>query len=303
MNSTEKNNNGSVKHHSYNEDDSTPGTIHIINCVLNAPLMLISILGNALVLAAIIRTPHIRSTSMIMLCSLSVSDLLIGFLVQPTSIAEELTKDPVVYHISWIIGPSLCGVSLLTITAISVDRFLALHYHMKYATLVTKSRVKCTLLIIWFFNLLLTGFEFWSIFVHRFLTGVVIIICLIISSFSYIRIYLIVRRHQLQIRAQQQAVQSSNAENNFNVVRLRKSAMNTFVFFIALIICYFPMYIIFTLLGIFNDRWQPEWEFVLTAVYMNSSINPLLYCWRLRELRAAVVKTAKQMLCKQREEN
>ncbi|KAL9958986.1 hypothetical protein ACROYT_G036066 [Oculina patagonica] len=144
MNSTEKNNNGSANHHSYNEDDSTPGTIHIINCVLNAPLMLISILGNALVLAAIIRTPAIRSASMIMLCSLSVSDFFVGFLVQPISIAEELTKDPFVYHISWIIGPSLCGVSLLTMTAIAVDRFLALHYHMRYATLMTKSRVKCT---------------------------------------------------------------------------------------------------------------------------------------------------------------
>ncbi|XP_078345470.1 histamine H2 receptor-like [Oculina patagonica] len=303
MNSTEKNNNGSADHHSYNEDDSTPGTIHIINFVLNAPLMFISILGNALVLAAIIRTPSIRSTSMIMLCSLSVSDFLVGFLVQPTSIAQELAKDPVVYHISWILGPSLCGVSLLTITAITVDQFLALHYHMRYATLVTKSRVKYTLVIIWLFSFLVTGFEFWSISVHRFLSGVVIIICLIISTFSYIRIYLIVRRHQLHIHAQQQAVQSSNAENNLNMVRLKRRAMNTFVFYIALIICYFPMYIIFTLLGIFNDRWQPEWEFVLTAVYMNSSINPFLYCWRLRELRAAVVKTARQMLCKQREEN
>ena len=39
-------------------------------------------------------------------------------------------------------GPTLCVVSLMTITAITVDRFLALHYHMRYATLVTESRVK-----------------------------------------------------------------------------------------------------------------------------------------------------------------
>ena len=141
MNNTDKHNNGSAHHHSDNEDSSTPGTIVIINCVLNAPLMLISILGNALVLAAIIRTPSIRSTSMIMLCSLAVSDLLVGLIAQPIFIALKVTKDRSVYHVWSMIGPALCGASLLTITAITVDRFLALHYHMRYTTLVTKSRV------------------------------------------------------------------------------------------------------------------------------------------------------------------
>ena len=174
---------------------------------------------------------------------------------------------------------------------------------MRYATLVTKSRVKYTLVIIWLINFLVSGWHFWSLDVRNFILSVIIIISLIISTFSYIRIYLIVRRHQLQIHAQQQAVQSSNAENNLNMARLKRSAMNTFMFYIALIICYFPMYIILTLQVISNKEWQPEWDFAKTAIFMNSSINTFLYCWRLRELRTAVVKTAKQMLCKQTEEN
>ena len=302
MNNTKKHND-SPGHHSDNEDNSTPGTIVVINCVLNAPLMLISILGNALVLAAIISTSSIRSTSLIMLCSLAVSDLLVGFIAQPFYIAEKVTKDHFVDHVSTKIGYSLCGVSLVTITAIAVDRFLALHYHMRYATLVTKSRVKYFLIIMWLISILLSGFDFWNSRVYKFLSGVVIFICLIICTFSYIRIYLIVRRHQLQIHAQQQAVQSSIAENNLNMARLKRSAMNTFVFYIALIICYFPIYIILTLHGISDKNWQPEWDFAFLAVYMNSSINPFLYCWRLRELRTAVVKTARQMLCKQTEAN
>ena len=56
MNNTKEHKNRSVDHHSDNEDNTTPETIIIINCVLNAPLMLISILGNVLVLAAIIKT-------------------------------------------------------------------------------------------------------------------------------------------------------------------------------------------------------------------------------------------------------
>ena len=91
MNKTDKQN-GSADHHSGNEDNSTPGTIVIVNCVLNAPLMLISILGNALVLAAITRTPSIRSTSMTVLCSLAVTDLIVGIIVQPIYVAREITK-------------------------------------------------------------------------------------------------------------------------------------------------------------------------------------------------------------------
>ena len=304
MNNTSKHSNGSVDHHSDNEDNSTPETIVIINCFLNAPLMLISILGNALVLAAIIRTPSIRSTSMIMLGSLAVSDLLVGFLAQPINIAMQLSKYNFIYDAWSVIGPYLVRVSLMTITAIAVDRFLALHYHMRYASLVTESRVKYTLVIIWLIAVFLSGFHFWVPLLYRFLSGVVIIICLIISTFSYIRIYRIVRRHQLQIHTQQQAVESSNAENfNLNMVRLKRSTMNTFVFYIALIICYFPMYVILILYGTSVIDWRTKFHFATTLVFSNSSINPFLYCWRLRELRAAVVKTTKQMLCKQTEDN
>ena len=94
MNNIEKHNNGSADHHTDNEGNSAPETIVIINCILNAPLMLISILGNALVLAAITTTPSIRSTPhMIMLCSLAVSDFLVGLIAQPIFIAKELLKE------------------------------------------------------------------------------------------------------------------------------------------------------------------------------------------------------------------
>ena len=94
MNNINKHSNGSADHYSDNEDNSNAETVIIINCVLNAPLMLISILGNALVLAAIIGTPSIRSTPhMIMLCSLAVSDFLVGLIAQPINIAEQLAKE------------------------------------------------------------------------------------------------------------------------------------------------------------------------------------------------------------------
>ena len=304
MNNTNKYN-GSADHHSYNEDNSAPETVTIINCVLNAPLMLISILGNALVLAAIIRTPSIRSTPhMIMLCSLAVSDFLVGLIAQPAYIVQQLTDDRgLAYHVWRLLGSSLCVVTLLTITAITVDRFLALHYHMRYATLVTQSRVKYVLIVIWLISFLVSVFDVLNQSIYQFTVGSIIAISRVSSTFSYIRIYRIVRRHQLHINAQQQAVQNFNAGNNLNITRLKRSAMNTFVFYIALIMCYFPMYVLLTLHGLSYVLWQQESELATTLVLSNSCINPFLYCWRLRELRTAVVKTARKMLCKETEEN
>ena len=117
MNNIEKHNNGSADHHTDNEGNTAPETIVI---------------------------KHV-----IMLCSLAVSDFLVGLIAQPIFIAKELLKeDRYVNHISDMMGYSLCGVSFLTIIAITVDRFLALHYRMRHATLVNEFLVKYTLIII-----------------------------------------------------------------------------------------------------------------------------------------------------------
>ena len=287
-----------------NDDHFRPETFVIVNCILNVPLMLISILGNALVLAAIIRTPAIRSPSVMMLCSLAVSDLLVGLIAQPLFIADELIKvNHVLYRASAMIGFAICGVSLATITVVSIDRFLALRYHMRYATLMTKSRVTCILVSIWFMNFICSGFHFWDILAYHLMLAVVTGICLIISALCYIRIYLILRQHQSQIHALRQAVQCCFTRNNTNMTRLKKSAINTFVFFIFMVACYFPSYVLLTLFGLGYKDWATEWTISTTIVFMNSSINPMLYCWRLRELRIAVVKTSRKMLCALTDQN
>ena len=130
------------------EDQSSPNSIFTIICIFNVPPMLISILGNAVVLAAIKRTPSIHSASMSLISSLAVSDFLVGVIGQPIYIADLLTKNSSISQLSIIVGFSVCTVSLLTLTAISVDRLLAVHFHLRYPSLVTKSRVKYILAVI-----------------------------------------------------------------------------------------------------------------------------------------------------------
>ena len=80
-----------------------------IVCIIDSLWTLHKGLGNALVLAAIIRTPSIRSTPhMTMLCSVAVSDFLVGLIAQPIYIAEQLTKHRFVKHATVMMGFSLC---------------------------------------------------------------------------------------------------------------------------------------------------------------------------------------------------
>ena len=280
-----------------NEENATTATIVIVNCLLNIPLMLISIFGNTMVLTAVVTTPSLRSPSIILLCSLAVSDLAVGLIVQPIYIAKELTSVYFLQSLTRTIAVSFCGISFATMAMISVDRFLALRYHMTYNTLVTTARVIYTLIIIWLIHLvLLSGVKFWYPTVYVYMGYTLVGIYIAASTISYIGIYRIVRRHQLQIQVQQQAGELSNTEPNpYNLVPLSRTAVNTFVFYICTILCYFPWFIY----RLCSDNLVTNTAGIFTAtlVFSNSAINPFLYCWRLSELRAAVMKTLRKMSC------
>ena len=270
----------------------------VVNCALNAPFMLVSTLGNTLVLAAIVRTPSIRSPSMIMLASLATTDFLVGLIAQPLFIADELImKNHVLNALSSMIGFALCGISLATITAISIDRFIALQYHLRYATLVTNSRVICSIVAASLIISICSGLRLWDNVGFHLLFAILTGVCLVISTLCYIKIYQIVQRHRVQIRSQEQATKSHVIQNRTEKMRLKQSALNTFVFYIFMIVFYFPSYIVLFLFGISYSTWKTEWTISTTVVFMNSSLNPVLFCWRIRQLRVAAVKTARDMLC------
>ena len=281
-------------------------TAVVIICILNAPLMFISIAGNILVLAAIKGTPSICLCSVTMLCSLAVSDLLVGLIVQPFFLARLLTRASLIERLSKITAFCLCGVSLCTMTAISIDRFLALQYPMRYhATITAKpSALNTLVVIIWINNFLFLGFYVWNWPVYFSMVATGVCLFILVSTFCYIRIYRIVRRHQTRIQAQQQAAQQNATDGDTcNMVRMKRSALNTFIFYIAMILCYFPIIISLCVASVTSKNLPEVWHLADTVVFLNSSVNPLLYCWRLREIRMAVLKILRQMSCRQADQH
>ena len=291
------------------DEESSPfETSVIINSVLNALLIPICIAGNVLVLAAVWRNPSLRNPSIILLCSLAVSDLFVGFLVLPVNIAiarfyilSGSSSDSRLYQARFFLIMQLCGVSLETMTSISVDRYLALRYHMRYPNMMTSRRATCVAATFWCKNFILSLLSIWKKITILLVAVVFVALCLLISSITYSAIYRIVRHHQHQIHTQQQAVQSVNAEQN-RKLQAKKRAVNTFIYYICMVLCYFPSAVSTLIMVTYEPHFNISLYFY-PILYMNSAINPFLYIWRNREIRRAVVKILRKILCKTDEAN
>ena len=87
------------------------------------------------------------------------------------------------------------------------------------------------------------------------------------------------------------------------MMRLKKSAINTFIYFLCMMLCYSPLLASMLVLAIKGRQETKIWRFADTLSFVNSSINPFLYYWRVKELRTAILIILRPLLCKQAEEH
>ena len=280
--------------------------IIIANCVVNLALAFVAILANALVLYGVWKTPSLRSPFILLLCGLASTDFSVGFIAQPMFIAtsfvglfsRSVNLKLIFIKIHSTIAFCLCGGSLAMTTGISIDRLIAIHKPPQYPSIVTSSRVTRILVAIWIVSILAASSEFWE---TRVLLGSVcscVCICLSISFICYATMYKIMRRHRLQIHSQIQAFDDRNARNI--IISLRKSAFNAYVLFIVLMICYCP-YLVVCIVYFIGKAGELTLGFLLssTVVFLNSALNPILYCWRIREIRLVVLRTFRKLFSRE----
>ncbi|XP_067050153.1 trace amine-associated receptor 7f-like [Acropora muricata] len=197
-----------------------------------------------------------------------------------------------------------CGFSLTTAAAISVDRLLALLLGLRYRRIVTLRRVRCLVVCL---LLVVIAMSFVYSLSSRGIANsagfVVVITSLFLSVFSYSRIFFKLRQHQAQVQrqhvGQEQARPASGGGIPMNIERYKKIVYTIAWFQLALVLCYFPMFIFFGLAMATN--WYRKVSIfsvcASTVVYLNSTLNPILFCWKIREVRQAVKTTVKQIRC------
>ena len=277
-------------------------------CVLNLGFAVLTTVENVLVIHALRSSSTLPGNLKKMFLSLAFSDFAVGLLGQSmlgiiTAIMLKTTANgnydldflcPTLITVCYSVIYFLTCVSFFSIIAIAVDRLLVIFLHLRYHELVTSKRVIFTFASLWMACGVAT-FIFTQLPNHQIIFVAVIEICgLLVATAAYIYIYRVIRSlttvHPQREHQPRDHVQNRNRE--------RKSASSAFLVYIVFLACFLPNFCCIMLLT--SNR--SKVSFILAnhisgfLVLLNSSLNPLIYCWRYQEIRQIVKNSLKKLL-------
>ena len=270
---------------------------------VNILLFITAFSGNSLILVALHKESSLHPPSKLLYRCLATTDLLVGLVAQPlyaaywmSVVQEHWSLCRYVRDATYITCYILFLVSLMTMTAISVDRLLALLLGLRYKQIVTLKRTYIIVTTFWVFNLVASLSGFFYLLIIFLYSCLVILFCLVISFASYTKIFCTLRYHQAQVRDQQQLSQT----NALNMARFRKAVYSALWVQLVLIFCYVPVNTVGIVIA-FTKNYSlllvVTRKVAVTLLYFNSTLNPFLYCWKISEVRKAVKQTLKEALC------
>ena len=221
----------------------------ITNCIFSNFTTHTSIMLNIVTIYAIHKTSAMAKTLKTLLLSLAFSDVAVGLFSQPIYtffLVKWLQLENIncnTYQVLNISGYLFSTASFLGVVAVSVDRFLAVHLHLRYQELVTHKRVVVVVIGKWLCSAFVSSTVLWWMpSVWNITESVLAAFGFIVTFVVYTRIYLIVRRHKNQIHSMQvQEVAHSDEIKHFIV--LIKSTVSIFYVYLLLLICYLPFFI------------------------------------------------------------
>lgn len=288
-----------------------PSTEYIVNCTLNAILAIASILGNGMILHAIRKSGALRPPSRALLYSLAASDFGVGLVVQPFYVlykTAELKNNHLLYCIGGIgfhlSANVFSAVSFLTVTAIAIDRVLALLLGTKYQTTVSLRRVIKVLLTIWALTGLWVFNWIWNLETYQVFNITVVSTCLLVCSVAYITLWVTLSRLRKQTVSRWNGGEITPKEaNNAGSRRLgayKRSVTNMFYVYALMLVCYVPYLSMFFVIQTtkVNSTKIVALSYTMTVLFANSAFNPFLYCWRIKEIRNEVFLTLTKFACK-----
>ena len=273
--------------------------LYLTLCVFNAYLSYTATMLNIVAIYAIRKTSSLSKNFKKLLLSLAVSDLGVGLLVQPMYIAfimdsqqNNATNDTNnVIYLAFLIPVNLfIDASLFSVTALFADRFLAIYLHLRYQELVTHNRVA-----IWVISALISLIRFFIPKSIMYVSFVAIkLACIITATSLSVKLYRTLRRHINKFQVPQVA-QNDQVKS---VQRKKKSAVASLYVYLVFIVCYLP-----NICRLFITAAIPERRidvrhlqfYTLTLVFLNSTLNPLIYCWKMKRIPHTIVGTLRNL--------
>ena len=285
-------------------------SIYIFNIAASAFLCYTTTTMNIVTIYALMKTSLLPKPLKTLLLSLAFSDLFVGVLADPLQIAYLVEKlrcnSP--NHVTFTAKASNVAVSVLflsslsSIVLISADRFTAIEMPLRYKDFVTRKRSFAIVVVIWSFSVvfpvLCYGFGVIPPLYAFIVLIVLLFISFVVTTLSSCKIYLTVRRHKTQMTSQiQQLVQNGN-----NMISLRssgeKSSHGALLIYLLFWFCYLPHFVLSIVRQIYssdNIIINGLFAFSETLVLLNSSINPVIYCWKMTPIRRTIVSSIRNI--------
>ena len=260
---------------------------------------IVASVGNSLVVLAVFLNPNkdLRSPFNFFVANLSIADLFVGLITGPLSTIYHIRegidqlkqsfKDAV--HITFFIS---CTASLLSLTALALDRYLAITYPVIYRTKLNPVRALLVSIVVWIVSIVLpmiyfiVGYnKFRFVFAN---TAIAVTLGVLIFTNAKIFKYL---REQVQ---QWDDLHDSTEENLAmkQAIKWEKKITKTLVIVLVLFLAfYLPACICIYIINFCSScdcvfiHWVRDIQFVL--VMANSGVNPFVYAWRLENFRKA----------------
>lgn len=294
-------------------DSHIPFALYIADVAVNVVFSAIAVLGNTFIMVALWKLSplQIHSVLKVFLFSLALADLGVGAVVQPLYITAVLTAmngrleasrtiGAIFYVVNWL----LPFISFATLTGIAIDRYLALYFRLRYRILVTTKRVITLLILLWVLTIASTSSVLWNHNVYNALANAIIAVFLFLTTVCYLKIYLTLRHQNGRFRAITPLELSSGTRppskrHNFNLTRYKQTVNNMLYVYFAFILCYLPLFCILIVIHVRGvNRTIKILRFLSASlIFVNSSLNPLLYCWKIREIRQVVLATTVKIFC------
>ena len=263
-----------------------------------------AIVGNTLILVALHKESSLHPSSKLLYRCLAITYLLAGLTSEPSLaiyyalLAKEKHLTNLCFYfatISEVSFTTLSAVSLLTMTTISVDRLLAL---LIYRHIVTLRRVRAVVIFYWILSLGSAVMMIWEFTIPKIYNYALILICIVLSLFCYLKILLTLRRNETQ--AQKQHGQPNRGGISlFNIARYRRTVATAIWVEVTLIACYLSYSIVIAIITIHGSSpfLDVMWETTASLVCLNSSLNPILYCSTIKEVKQEVKNAIRQLFC------
>ena len=284
------------------KSSTTTGT-GIFLSTLNIFLSITASLGNVLILVALHKETSLHPPTKLLLRCLTISDLCVGVITQPLYAVFLLS--PVTTGISWqviyymaklwtALSFVLCQISIFTPSAISVDRLLALLSGLRYRQVVTLPRVRVLVTCFWLIGISVGSIYFWNANIAFTVGFGLTLFSVITSVFSYSTIFIKLRQYRFPVSPLTRG-QPYGRPAPLNIVRYKMSVSGAIWVQVSLIMCYVPISVVVMLTT--ASQIEIARHIAITFIYLNSSLNPILYCWRIRGVRQAAKDTIKQLNC------